>query len=487
MQPFDTASPMSEMAAPPNGSEGDVGFPPGRLERWLGRSPSQWSVDDLIALVKERSIPLVTLVHVGGDGWLKTLDFVPGCLEHLRDVLEGGERADGSSLFKGMGIPAGASDIVLRPRIETAFLDPFAPMPTLAIRCGHVDREGYPLPQSPDTLVRKAYSRALKETGVDLWALGEVEFFLGRRASQYDVYGGDDRGYHATSPMVFGESLRRRAMAILAEMGAPMKYGHSEVGYIEDGGQDGFIWEQHEIELALAPLPDAADWVVMTQWVLRHLAHHAGMQVSFDPILRKGHAGTGLHFHFSPRIDDEHMGGRGDDGELKQPARWLVGGLVRLGGALMTFGNRTEDSFIRLTQGKEAPSTILWGQFDRQALVRLPVSASTAEGRCVTTPTVEFRLPDGSAHPHLLLAGTAQALVHGHELPDLEQILQRTATSRALEPGEESVQVPLSPSQVAAALDEHRSALEAGGIFPKSLLDSMSLALSGEHAGRPAA
>ena len=47
-------------------------------------------------------------------------------LTNLRDILEGGERADGSSLFRGLGLH-GASDILLRPRLETAFLDPFSP------------------------------------------------------------------------------------------------------------------------------------------------------------------------------------------------------------------------------------------------------------------------------------------------------------------------------------------------------------------------
>ena len=87
---------------------------------------------------------------------------------------------------------------------------------------------------------------------------------------------------------------------MLAEIGVPVKYGHSEVGYVPAAEADGVIWEQHEIELGLAPLPAAADAVVLTQWVLRNLAHRAGMRCSFDPILRRGHAGTGLHFHFSP-------------------------------------------------------------------------------------------------------------------------------------------------------------------------------------------
>jgi len=175
---------------------------------------------------------------------------------------------------------------VLRPRLSTAFLDPFASLPTLAMMCSHAGRDGKPLPQSPDTIVQAAHERLRRETGVELFAHGEVEYFLAKRSEEKDIYGASERGYHATAPFVFGESLRRRALALLAEIGVPVKYAHSEVGYVEAGEADGLIWEQHEIELALAPLPQAADGVVLAQWVLRNLAHRDGMRVSFDPILR---------------------------------------------------------------------------------------------------------------------------------------------------------------------------------------------------------
>ena len=443
------------------------------LERLIGRPAAGWTVDDLEALAEARNVRVVSLMHVGGDGWLKALDFVPRDRAHLRDILTGGERADGSSLFAGYGLEVGASDILLRPRLETAFLDPFAARPTLVLLCGHAGRDGAPLPQSPDTIVRAAERRLEREAGVRLEALGEVEYFLGRRAGEEDIYGASDRGYHATSPFVFGEAVRREAMALLAEIGAPVKYGHSEVGYVPAAKADGVIWEQHEIELGLAPLPAAADAVVLTQWVLRNLAHRAGMRCSFDPILRRGHAGTGLHFHLSPVRDGRHLAGRGADGKLSEPAQWLIGGLVRAGGALMAFGNRTEGSLIRLTQAKEAPNAIVWGEFDRSALVRLPIVARTTDGRAVSPPTIEFRLPDGSAHPHLLLAGVAQAMVEAMGVPDVAAVLERTSVVALRQGAAAPTPVPTRFGEVAEALKAHRAALEAGGVFPPVLLDRL--------------
>jgi glutamine synthetase len=306
-----------------------------------------------------------------------------------------------------------------------------------------------------------------------LWGLGEVEYFLGKRRDESDIYGADDRGYHAVSPFVFGEGLRRRAMAILGEIGVAIKYGHSEAGYIEAKEAHGVIWEQHEIEMAEQPLPDAADAILLAQWVLRNLAHREGQRLTTAPMMLEGHAGNGLHFHFAFHEDGRHLGVRGSDGELTDPAKWLIGGLVQMGGALMAFGNRVEGSFARLLQAKEAPNSIVWGDFDRSALIRLPVVPTDARGRTVGKPTVEFRLPDGSALPHLLMAGAALAMVHGHDTKDLDALLKRTSSTNRDASSGAAAPVPRSFEEIADAVVSHRDVLMSGGVFPEGYVDAV--------------
>jgi glutamine synthetase len=448
------------------------------LERELGKPRNEWSIGELTDLFASRNLRLVSLMHVGGDGWLKTLDFVPRSVAHLTDILQGGERADGSSLFPGTGIPSAASDIVLRPRVSSAFIDPFSALPTLVLLCGHAARDGSPLPQSPDTILRRACDLLKRETGIELQALGEVEYFLGKRKDEGDIYGADDCGYHATSPFVFGEGLRRQALDLLAEIGVAVKYGHSEVGYIEAKEIDEVIWEQHEIELALSPLPRAAEGVLLTQWVLRNLAHRNGMRCNTDPMMAKGHAGNGLHFHLAPLENGKPLPIKDEKGGLSEAARWLIGGLVQIGGALMAFGNRTGDSFARLRQGKEAPNAIVWGEFDRLALIRLPVVSADRDGRMIGSPTIEFRLPDGTALPHLLLAGAALATIHGRATDDLDELLERTSTASATPP-DGMPRVPRSEAEVADAVARYRGTLELGGTFPAGLLDRIEERLRG--------
>lgn len=439
------------------------------LEYTFGKPRSAWTAGDLVRFAQERNIRLLALMHVGGDGRLKVLDFAPRDSAHLAEILAGGDRADGSNIISG--IKAGSSDLLLKPRPRAAFLDPFSPVPTLVVLCRHADREGNPLSHSPDTIVRKAADRVQQELGVELWSLGEVEFFLGREARKDDAPRKGDSGYHAASPVVFGEELRREALMILSAIGVPTRYAHSEVGVIDGRESDGMIWEQHEIELGLAPLPVAADAVVLTRWVLENLAQRRGYRCSFDPVVRAGHAGNGLHFHLSPRVSGEPMAVFQPDDSLTDAARWLIGGLVRTAGALMAFGNREHSSFVRLKQGKEAPTSVTWGRFDRRALIRLPVVPTTDGAHAASPPTIEFRLPDGSAHPHLVLAGVAQAMVGGRGIPGLDELLRKTTAGARIATGDSLPRVPDSFAGIAAALEEQRGVLEGGGVFPATFID----------------
>ncbi|MBU5895410.1 glutamine synthetase beta-grasp domain-containing protein, partial [Vibrio cholerae O1] len=63
-------------------------------------------------------------------------------------ILTCGERVDGSSLFPF--IEAGSSDLYVVPRFRTAFVDPFAEIPTLSMLCSFFNKDGEPLESSPE-------------------------------------------------------------------------------------------------------------------------------------------------------------------------------------------------------------------------------------------------------------------------------------------------------------------------------------------------
>ena len=99
-------------------------------------------------------------------------------------------------------------------------------------------------------------------------------------------------------------------------------------------------------------------------------------------------------------------------------------------------------------------------------------------GRAVSPPTIEYRLPDGSANAHLLLAGVAQVMVDARSVGDLGPLLERTSV-KALKGGVgTAAPVPTRFLEVAEALKGSRAALEAGGVFPPVLLDRLIERLS---------
>ncbi len=83
---------------------------------------------------------MVNFMYPAADGRLKTLNFVITNEEYLNSILTCGERVDGSSLFPF--IEAGSSDLYVIPRLRTAFIDPFAELPTLCFLCSFFDKDG---------------------------------------------------------------------------------------------------------------------------------------------------------------------------------------------------------------------------------------------------------------------------------------------------------------------------------------------------------
>uniref|UniRef100_A0A7S3NPW6 Lengsin n=1 Tax=Aureoumbra lagunensis TaxID=44058 RepID=A0A7S3NPW6_9STRA len=453
------------------------------LENKLKKLKKCFTVDDLVKLCIDDDIKLISLLHVGEDAEIKTLDFVPRDTKHLRAVLSGGERCDGSSIFHSSGISADKSDIVLRPEPSTAFMDPFAEKdePALCVFCQHYGADGLELPQSPVTIIHRAFNTLFAQTGIQLFAHAEIEYFLGRDPQRDDINTNEDRSYHASYPQVFGQKLRRDACRILAKIGVSVKYAHSECAFIPSTPEDPLVWEQHEVELALEPLPQAALSAILTQWVLKCLAARAGMRYDGKPINKPGHPGSGLHVHMSPYhpndFGGQHLMIRNEDDKLHPAAIRLIAGLTQLGGALMAFGNREASSFIRLHQAHEAPSIVNWGDRNRKALIRLPLVAKTINGDLVAPPTIEFRLGDGSAHPYLLMAGLAQAMLYGYSLSvqEAEQLVRDTDANSSTSTNGHAAAAPVPKdfNQVATELERFKHAFAASDVFPKPMLDSL--------------
>ena len=149
---------------------------PNELVQFLRKPSSDFTRNDIIHFCEENEIEMINFRYVAEDGRLKTLNFVITSKEHLETILTHGERVDGSSLFSF--IEAGSSDLYVVPRYRTAFVNPFAEVPTLDIMCSFYNNQGKPLESDPGYVLRKASEEFTRQTGYTFKALGELEYYV---------------------------------------------------------------------------------------------------------------------------------------------------------------------------------------------------------------------------------------------------------------------------------------------------------------------
>jgi len=458
----------------------EVNLNPNQIVRHLNKPARDFTRADLVRFIEEKEIRQVNFRYVGGDGRLKTLNFVINNKRHLEHVLSTGERVDGSSLFAY--IHATSSDLYVVPRYRTAFVNPFTDIPTIDIMCSYFDSNGEPLKSSPENLVRRAH-RVLKEkTGLTLQALGELEYYLiSEIDSIYPIV--EQKGYHESHPFSKWGCVRREALSVISEMGGSIKYGHAEVGNIIHDDQE---MVQHEIEFLPEDVETAADQLVLAKWAIREIAYKYGLEVSFAPKIIVGHAGSGMHVHTRLLRDGKSVMVR--DGCLSDEARRLISGYLTLAPSLTAFGNTVPTSFLRLVPHQEAPTAICWGDRNRSVLVRVPLGwlgvqdmVRMANPREEATPvpppgdnqTVELRSPDGSAKVHQLLAGMAVAARHGLEDPQALEKADKLYVSTDASKVAELEQLPASCSEAADRLLAQRKIYEKDGVFPPDMIDML--------------
>ena len=458
---------------------------PNKIIQYLKKPSSEFTKQDLIRFIEDNNIGSINFRYVGGDGRLKTLNFVINNKSQLDRLLSSGERVDGSSLFSY--IDAASSDLYVIPRYRTAYINPFTTIPTVDILCSYYTKEGVPLPSAPENIVKKAHEALYNNLGLNFEAMGELEYYV-LHARQDSYPSQAQKGYHESAPFCKWEMLRYEAMQAIAQAGGNIKYGHSEVGHICRDDQE---IEQNEIEFIPVAIEDAADQIVLAKWVLRMIGYKYGVIISFAPKIVVGHNGSGLHVHTRLVKDGKTVMVEGN--ELCDLAKRNIAGYLSLAPSLTAFGNTVPTSYLRLVPHQEAPTNICWGDRNRSVLVRVPLGwlgvknmirdANPAEREAAQeladSQTIEFRCPDGSANIHLLLAGLAVAARHGLEMEDALGLAEKLyvdvnifhAKHKSIR--DKLPQLPTSCWESAECLSKDRKIYERDGVFPKVVIDGL--------------
>jgi len=471
------------------------------LSMILNKPAKDFQREDLLKVMIQNQIERITFHYIALDGRLKELKLPAFDRNRADRILAEGERVDGSSLFHGM-VETSLSDLYVVPEYRTAFFNPFD-KGSLDFVCRYLTQDGERAPFTPDNILYNAASLLRENSGLDLYALGELEFYLISPRGE-NLFGREaQQGYHEASPFVKRGDILTEIVRHITRITHAVKYAHSEVGAIDQIESeldeiDGKRAEQMEVEFLPRPIEEMADDLVIARWVIRNVAYKHGCIATFAPKIEEGAAGNGQHFHLQLMKEGKNIM-EGPDGRLSEPALRLVGGLCEYADSLTAFGNTVASSYLRLVPNQEAPTKIFWSGLNRSALIRVPLAWSEVKNiaRIINTQeesepvafkkskTVELRSADGSALIHMLLAGVSLAAEWGFRdvrSIELANKLYVTGRNRADNGVLDSFSdLPANCLESSKILLEKRKLYEGSGIFPSEVIDYVAGILQREN------
>lgn len=413
------------------------------------------------------------------------------------EVLEDGKMFDGSSIAGWKGIEA--SDMILRPDPETAFIDPFFDAVTVVVTCDIIEPstlQGYD--RDPRSIARRA-EEYLKSTGIgDTAFFGpEPEFFVfddvkwsvdmsgvshkitaeeaawstnetyewGNMAHRPRVKG----GYFPVPPIDSSHDMRSVMCERIEEI---VGEGRVEVHHHEVASC------QSEIGVAFNTMVRKADEVQQLKYVVHNVAHQFGKTATFMPKPIVGDNGSGMHVHMSISKDGVNTFSGDEYAGLSETALYFIGGIIKHARALNAITNPSTNSYKRLVPHYEAPIKLAYSASNRSASIRIPHVSSPKAVR------VEARFPDPTANPYLAFAALLMAGLDGIQ----NKMHPGEAADKNLYdlPPEEEAQIPTVAESLDVALqalkDDHEFLLK-GDVFTKDMLEAF-IALKEEEVQR---
>ncbi|HJT34242.1 MAG TPA: type I glutamate--ammonia ligase [Pirellulales bacterium] len=438
---------------------------------------------EVLALCREKDVKAVDL---------RFMDF-PGIWQHFtipvnkldEDVFEDGLGFDGSSIRGWQAI--NESDMILVPQPETAVLDPFTTLPTVAMICNIQDpitREDYS--RDPRNVARKAVNY-LKSTGIaDTCYIGpEAEFFIfddvrfdARPNEAYyhlDSIEGEwnrgrvegpnlgyklrhKEGYFPVPPADQLMNIRNEMMQTMIECGMDVEAQHHEVATAG----------QCEIDLRFQDLVKMADSMCYYKYIIKNVAKKYNKTVTFMPKPIYGDNGSGMHTHISLWKQGEPLFAGSGYAGLSDMALYAIGGLLKHAPSILGWSNPTTNSYKRLVPGYEAPVNLAYSQRNRSASCRIPMYSPSPKAK-----RVEFRCPDPSCNPYLSFAAMLMAVIDGIQ----NKINPGDPLDKDiydLSP-EELAEVPKTPGSLDEALDaleRNHDFLLRGDVFTADVIET---------------
>ena len=453
------------------------------------------TVADVMSMVEDNEVKFVDLRFTDTRGKEQHVT-VP--LSHFdEDKFTSGHAFDGSSMAGWKGIEA--SDMILRPDPETAFIDPFFDAVTVVVTCDIIEPstlQGYD--RDPRSIARRA-EEYLKSTGIgdtaffgpepEFFVFDEVKWSVDMSGVSHEIVAEEaawstnkayEWGNMGHRPRVKGGYVPVPPVDSSQDMRAVM------CERIEDMIGEGCIEVHHhevtpcqlEIGVAFNTLVRKADEVQKLKYAVHNVAHQFGKTATFMPKPIVGDNGSGMHVHISISKDGVNTFSGDEYAGLSETALYFIGGIIKHARALNAITNPSTNSYKRLVPHYEAPIKLAYSASNRSASIRIPHVSSPKAVR------VEARFPDPAANPYLAFAALLMAGLDGIQ----NKMHPGEAADKNLYdlPPEEEALIPTVAENLEVALqalkDDHEFLLK-GDVFTKEMLEAY-IALKQEEVQR---
>lgn len=353
------------------------------------------SKEEIKQIMQEENVQFLRLMFTDINGIIKNVE-VPA--SQVDKVLDNKITFDGSSIDGFVRIEE--SDMLLHPDLSTWLIFPWGVEHGKVARliCDVYLPDGTPFPGDPRNNLRRVLEQ-MRDKGFSYFNIGpEPEFFLFKLDDNNDptLDLNDQGAYFDFAPVDLGENCRRDIVLELEKMGFEVEASHHEVAP-----------GQHEIDFRYADALEAADRIQTFKLVVKTIARKHGLHATFMAKPLQGISGSGMHMNMSLFRDGQNIffDSQGEQ-QLSKEAYYFLNGVLNHARALTALNNPTVNSYKRLVPGFEAPVYVAWSARNRSPLIRIP------SGRGNST-RIEFRSPDPTANPYLVIAGILMAGLDG--------------------------------------------------------------------------
>lgn len=320
------------------------------------------------------------------------------------------------------------SDLLLRPDLGSAFVDPFAAQPTLVLFADATEPGtgvGYERDPRSGAVLAEQRLRDLTEADAAVCSI-DLGFFVfddvrveqgplragfvlessESRTAGSRAYAGGNPGHR---PAFGGAHLAMAPTDHFGDIRGEIVTMLQGLGFAELRHEHGPTPCQNRLAFGTGGLVETADRLQTLRYVVHQVARSYAKSATFMPKPLVDEPGASLNVSLSLWREGRPLFAGHGYADLSPTAIHFIAGILAHGRALNAFTNPTTNSYKRLQTGTDEPSLLAFAAHNRSAAVRIPYADEPVKKR------VEVRFPDPTANPYLALTALLLAGIDGIE------------------------------------------------------------------------